>query len=90
MQGKEKQQWVPEPPSQPQGDLAGPSETHPQSPQGLEPPISSPAPFLLKPLSPLLAPLLSVCRAKMGGVCPLFHESPPSPERSPAPCQASV
>lgn len=80
----------PQPPSQPQGDLAGPLDTHPQSPQGLEPPISSPAPVLLKPLSPLLAPLLSMCRAKMGGVCPPFHESPPSPEPSPALSQASV
>lgn len=82
MRGKEKQQWLPEPLSQPQGDLAGPLETHPQSPRDLEPPITAPA--------PLLAPPLSMCRAKMGGVCPPFHESPPVSRAFPAPSQASL
>lgn len=69
-------------PSQPQCYLAGPLGTHPQSPQGPGLPIPPPAPVLLKPLSPLLAPPLSMCRAKMGGRCPPFHESPPAPSQA--------
>lgn len=48
----------------------------------LEPPITAPA--------PLLAPPLSMCRAKVGGVCPPFHESSPVSRAFPAPSQASL
>lgn len=80
----------PRAPSQPQCYLAGPLETHPQSAQGLEPPISSPAQSCLSPSAHSWLPHCPCAELRWEACAPPFMRAPQSPEPSPAPSQASL